>query len=88
VAGPKDEHLEAMAPALTEWLTACKWDDGKVRKTGTVMLVAESGTWKAWVHDRDAGRSTWLSAGSIVELLQSLERVCGGSPAEWRVDKK
>lgn len=88
VAGPTDAKLEAIAPALCEWLTAGRWDDGKPRKTGTVMLVAESGTWKAWVHDRDAGRSAWLSAASIVELVQALERLCSGGPAEWRADKK
>ncbi len=80
--------MAAQAPALTEFLTAMVWEDQKPRETGTVMLVAEGGGWKAWVHDRDAKRSVWLSASTVLDLLVVVEETLISGAGQWRPDKR
>ena len=82
------EGLEAVAPALMEFLTLCVWEDGKVRQTGTLMLLAEGGRWKAWLHDRDQRRSGWVTAATLRDLIDAVERGVHQESVDWRVDRK
>ena len=83
-----DSAVSSLAPTVVEWLTVLKWPDGKERATGTLMVLAENGVWKAWAHDRDAGMSAWVSAGSLLDLLTTLEEGLGGDSMNWRSDNK
>lgn len=73
---------------LCEWLSAVKWEDGTSRSTGTVMLFAEDGRWKAWLHDRDGSLGCFVSAATLEELLPALDKVVGSAGGDWRADKK
>lgn len=76
-----------MWPTLVEFLTLLTWPEGEKRKTGTVMVLAEGGVWKAWVHDRDGARSGWVSAGSLYDLVNVLEDGLKEDTLTWRDDK-
>lgn len=82
-----DSQLGNLAPTLLEWTTSLKWENGDKRKTGTVMILAEDGVWKAWLHDRDGACSGWLSAGSMLDLLVAIEEGLCNNSINWRVDK-
>lgn len=87
VAGPSDDTLAQLAPALLEWMTAVAWDDGKARQTGTVMVMTEGGVWKAWMHDRDAKVSSWVTGKDLVEVLTRMDLLLQNGQGEWRSDK-
>lgn len=71
-------------PALCEFLTQTRWEDGTVRATGTFLMLAEDGVWKGSLHDRDAQRSCWLSGKTPTDLLSAVEKVCLTGEADWR----
>jgi hypothetical protein len=91
VRGPAGGQAEcpdllAVAPALVEFLTVSKWDDGAPRQCGTVMLMVDGVVWKAWVHDRDGKRSCFVSARTTRELLMAVEDVLANTGGDWRPD--
>ncbi len=75
-------------PATYEFVTTALWDDGKKRETGTVMVLAEGGRWKAWVHDRDGKRSCFVSAPTFPSLFEAVEDVLANGAGDWRSDKR
>lgn len=83
-----DSRMSAITPTLVEWLTRTVWDDGAKRRTGTLMLLAEDGVWKVWMHDRDAAESAWVSGGSLEELLLAVEENLATGGGTWRKDAK
>jgi len=83
-----DEVLKGWLPELHAFLTETTWEDGKPRKTGTVMLLTEDGLWKAWIHDRDTKVSGWLSGESWEGLLESLNKAFGSGSITWRADRR
>lgn len=85
---PTGAGFEEWFPALCEWLSAVKWDDGKKREAGTAMLVSEGGKWKLWLHDRDAKRSSWVSAAAVPDLLALADKGLTEGALDWRPDKR
>lgn len=83
-----DKDLERASPILLEFLTRTQWEDGAVRKVGTLMLVAEGGKWKAWLHDADGKRSAWVSGDTIQELVMAIDVGLLQDRLNWRADKK
>lgn len=82
------DGMVEVGPAIQEWLTGTAYEDGKPRQTATIMLLAEAGRWKAWVHDRDSRRSAWLSSEGLGDLFVALERALASGVADWRADRK
>jgi hypothetical protein len=74
-------------PALIAWLTERRWEDGTKRETGTVMVLAEDGVWKAWLHDRDGKRSCWVSSGALFDLLIRVDEMLKTGAGDWRPDR-
>jgi len=72
-------------PNLAAFISQSAWEDGESRVTGTVTFLADAGQVKAALNDRDAGLGCFLSARSFTSLLDVLEAVLGGAPADWRV---
>jgi len=73
---------------LVEFLSNSTWPDGTSRSTGTVMLFREAGSWKAWLHDRDALQGAFLTAPTLVELLERCDEAVGTGSGDWRPDAK
>lgn len=74
----------SMYPILVEWLTLTLWEDNSTRATGTILLFAEDGSWKAALHDRDAGMSCFVSGKSPGDLLAKIELGLRETSLEWR----
>lgn len=83
-----DDSFASSFPALVEFMTLTEWDDKTKRKTGTVMLMVDAGVCKAWVHDKDAKRSTFLSSDTFWGLLEALERGLREDTLGWRSDRR
>jgi len=75
-------------PHLHERLSETKWDDGKSRKTDTLMLFREHSMWKILIHDREARCKAWVSSGTWEGVLLALERGIGEGTLEWTPEKK
>lgn len=74
-------------PALQEYLTETKYPDGGERKTSTLMLFVDAGEWKGCLRDRDTSRTLWVTAGSLPELLTTLEATLASGGGDWRQEK-
>jgi hypothetical protein len=79
---------EKQFPNVVEFLSSLRWEDGTARSTGTVMLMVEGGLWKAWVHDRDAGRGAFASAATLAKLLAVVNDGLETGSMDWRPDKR
>lgn len=84
--GASDPGFHERYPTLHDFLTLTGWG-GKQRKTGTILVFAEDGKWKACVNDRDGGNYCFGSADSFSGLLEALERGLKGGSLDWRASK-
>ncbi len=82
-----DPDVTKWAATLVEFLTQLSWGEGEKRKTGTVMVLAENGVWKAWVHDRDGKRAAWVSGGSLLDLVDSVDQGLANDSLTWKDDQ-
>lgn len=82
-----DPDVQKWAATLVEFLTQLSWGEGEKRKTGTVMVLAENGVWKAWVHDRDGKRAAWVSGGSLLDLVDSVDQGLANDSLTWKDDQ-
>lgn len=79
-----DEVFGSEYPALLEFLTLQRDDDGKARQTATVNIFAQDGHFKAFLNERQSGRSMCVAAKTIEELYACLEaELCSDNPG-WR----
>jgi len=76
--------LSVSVAALSEFICLTKWDDGSTRKTGSVTIFTEEGSWKAWINDKDAARSSVCSAASLGALLTLIDDKLQDDSLEWR----
>jgi hypothetical protein len=83
-----DEEFMVEYPALGEFLRETIWDDGKPRKVGTLLVVAEGRVIKCSVHDRDARRSAWVTAETFKQLLSRVDAALAADSLEWRKDTR
>lgn len=83
-----DEEFGAEHPLLYEFLRETAWDDGKPRKTGTILLTVDVGTLKGVLHDRDGKRCAWFSAESMTQLLRRVDKALESDAVEWRKDTR
>lgn len=83
-----DEAFAGFYPTLHGHLVETSWEDGKPRKTSTLLLMTENGRWKAFYHDRDGKRGFWVSAEAYEGLLELIEDAVESSSTEWRKDTR
>jgi hypothetical protein len=90
----KQEELQGPAlawatthPALHEYLTMEKYPDGGQRQTATLLLFVEGVEWKGCLRDRDTSRTLWVTAGSLLDVIETLEVMLQSDDAQWRKDK-
>lgn len=79
-----DKGFREKYPALTEHLTLVRWEDGSARKTSTITLFAEAGLWKLTLNNREEQEVTFLTGGSLEELLGAVEQGLQTDSLEWR----
>lgn len=71
-------------PALHDYLTLLQDPDGGPRRTSTLAIFAESGSFKIYLNDRESGASLCASGGTIASALSALETMLEGDTAPWR----
>lgn len=74
-------------PALAEFLSLEAWDEQTARERGTLTLFWEEGCFKLAVNDRDSEQTTFLSKGTFLGVLESLEKGFKEDSLDWRAQK-
>jgi len=83
-APPTDKAFQEKYPGLWEFMTEISWGDGKPRTPATVNVFAESGTWKACLHDRATGLVAFVASPSFLGLWTVLEKGLQDDKLDWR----
>lgn len=81
---PEGDALSAAWPALWRYLTDDRWDDGSPRERATVLLVVEGPFVKAWLNDRAAQRSAWVTGVGLEDTLKTLDQGLAQDSLAWR----
>lgn len=84
----EDRAFKEQYPTLYDFLTQTAWEDGARRKCGTLMILAEGGRWKGWVHDQDGKRSAWITSGTVADVFGELNAQLEDDTVAWRPDRK
>lgn len=79
-----DHVFAKKCPALFEFVTCGKQEDGSDRKTSTITICYFDGAFKAFLNDRDSGMSTCVTAPTITALWDALESRITSSEPGWR----
>lgn len=74
-------------PTLVQFLSDATWEDGTSRLTGTCLLFAEDGAWKACLRDREVDAVAFVSAKTPGDLLGTVERLLASDACDWRKSK-
>jgi len=86
--GPLSDPETAKAyPSLWEFLTAQQWGNGDRRDTGTLLVFVEGPVVKACVKDKDASAVAFVSARTLKELLQAVDKGLESGGLDWRADR-
>lgn len=75
-------------PALHEYLTAVRDVDGKSRRTSTLTLFADGGSWKGFLNERALGCSLCATGSTIADVLSALEVMLEGDSPPWRWEER
>jgi len=71
-------------PLLCGYIADVAYSDGGPRKTSTITLFAEGGCLKACLSDRDLGRTAWVTAAAVEEILYAFEQGLATDSLDWR----
>jgi hypothetical protein len=71
-------------PALHEYLCSTVGPDGAPRRTSTLTLFAESGSWKCFLNDRAENCTLCASGDTVDAALCALEVMLEGERVPWR----
>jgi len=81
---PVDEAFTKAHPALWEFLTLTRWEDGSPRETGTLFIFVEDGGLKVAVNDREGGLVAFLTSKTFKGLLEAVEKGIREDRLDWR----
>jgi len=79
------EDIVSRFPALWEYLSLDRWEDGKKREVSSLTLFWGDGRLKAALNDKANGRVLFSAGTSLSDLLVSLEAALVSGDAEWKV---
>jgi hypothetical protein len=84
-----DPDLAGACPALVEFLTEVRDEEGKPRISSTLLLTAEDGLWKVALTDRaqpggNFDYKLWRSGATVMEALKALDVSLQDGSADWR----
>lgn len=79
-----DERTAKEMPALLEFCTCVRWDDGAARETGTLFIFWEEGFWKCCVNDRDSDSIAFISKERLADLLKAVDAGLQKDSLDWR----
>lgn len=71
-------------PALHEYLSSACDESGSVRRTSTLTLFAEQGSWKVFLNERQLNASLCASGDTVGAALAALEVLLEAENTPWR----
>lgn len=75
-------------PALEATLLNTCYDDGKPRKTSTLLVFLHEGRLKGCLRDRDTEETAWVSGDGLTGILDALEAGLQEGALDWRKEGK
>jgi hypothetical protein len=82
-----DEEFRRVYPALWEYLSCDKWEDGTVRETATLLFFVDQERLSVCLTDRSGDRVAFNSGTTWGGLLAELEANLEDDSLEWRPRK-
>jgi len=82
-----DHEMKSEYPTLHDYLACEVWEDGKHRKTSTLLLFVDEGSLKLCLNDRALLRQAFISARTLTEALSLLEDGLYSDSIIWRANK-
>lgn len=79
-----DAELSRDYPAIHDYLTAIRDDDGTPRRTSTLTVFCEAGGWKTFLNERQINASLCASGSTLSEALSGLEVMLEAENTPWR----
>lgn len=80
----QDPDFGQQHPTLHAFLTSVVDDDGKKRRTSTLLIFCEDGCCKGVLKERVHDLSLWVTARSILGVFEAAEEALCKRPIEWR----
>jgi hypothetical protein len=74
-------------PAIVEFVSAAQWPDGTARAPGSLVMFVEDGRLKVCLNDKDQGAVCFVTARSLLELLDAVETILCNGKGDWRASK-
>jgi len=79
-----DATFAKKCPAVFEFVTCSRHEDGSSRITSTITITYHEGMFKAFLNDRDSQKSTCASAATLATLWEALESRITSEDPGWR----
>jgi len=79
-----DVEFQAVYPALFEFISLTRWDDGTVRAPGSITVFSEDGRLKACINDKDGLRVAFVAADSVRCLALAIDGGLLDGSLDWR----
>ena len=83
-----DAVLEERCPTVLQYLQNDTYEDGSPRRTSTITLFVEDGRVKACLNDRDNDRTCFVTAESLLDVLDALEVSVLDEGTVWKEGRK
>lgn len=79
-----DKDFAKTHPALVEFMTLRRNDDGTPRQTSSLLIFCEDGVWKACLSERERELTLWAAGDTLAELLEAMEATLQSPAPQWR----
>lgn len=87
-ASARDQEFQERYPALWEFVSIARNDDGSRRQTSTLLAFVEAGCWKVCLGERESGLSLWAAGETLQDALEALEACLQSPNPQWRQGAK
>lgn len=77
--------LLGSCPAIRDYLSLEKHDDGTPRDRATLLVFLEAGMVKVCLSDRSESASFWKAGQDVLDIVTAMEADLQAGRAEWRV---
>jgi hypothetical protein len=71
-------------PAMHDYLTVSRDEEGRSRRTSTITVFAESGGFKVFLNERDLNASLCSTGETVAAALGALEVMLESDSPPWR----
>jgi len=83
-AYPDDAGFIENYPAIWDFMTCDRYDDGKARQRSSLTVFCDGAAFKASLNDKEAKCSAFVSGTTFSDVLSVLEAALQDDTADWR----